>query len=166
MSAATISMLPCKVRMESCKIQPPAALCFNPLVISKHNRKHQIRRNQKLQSLATDLIRKQKTDRYKNMVVCSSIEPGPSNPSNPNPGPGNLVPEEVEIVMNAVEAVADLVKIVAEQVEKVADDIGDHLTEGRLKDAFEFVEDLADDTGDRARLAGEFIGKVFFLLFN
>ena len=65
-----------------------------------------------------------------------------------------------------MEATTDIVEKVAEQVEKVADDIGNHLPKGRLKDALEFVEDMAEDTADGAHVAGEFIDKVFFLLFT
>ncbi|XWS14956.1 hypothetical protein CRYUN_Cryun35bG0052800 [Craigia yunnanensis] len=180
------SMLPCKVRMEFCKFQPPTILCFSHfLVISKHKGKHQILRNQKLQSLGTGLIRVQNTDRYRNMVVCSSVGSGPPIPSNPTPGPGSwktwilgilisiILPfwrgkwgrllklkEEVETAVDTVEAATDIVEKVAEQVEKVVDDIGNHLPEGRLKDALEFVEDIAEDTADGARLAGEVIDKV------
>lgn len=73
--------------------------------------------------------------------------------------------EEVETVIDTVETVADIVEKVAEQVEKVADNIGDHLPEGRLKDALEFVEDIAEDTADGARLTGEFIDKVIYFYF-
>ena len=61
-----------------------------------------------------------------------------------------------------MEATTDIVEKVAEQVEKVADDIGNHLPKGGLKDALEFVEDIAEDTADGAHSAGEFIDKVFF----
>ena len=74
--------------------------------------------------------------------------------------------EEVETAIDKVEAITDIVEKVAEQVEKVADDIGDHLPEGRLKDALDIGEDMAEDTADGAHLAGEFIDKVFFLLFT
>ncbi|XWS21456.1 hypothetical protein CRYUN_Cryun30bG0056300 [Craigia yunnanensis] len=184
MSSTSGSILPCKVRMKSCKFQPAILGFSHFLVISKHKAKHQILRNQKLQSLGTGL-RMQNTDRYRNMVVCSSVGSGPLIPSNPTPGPGSWKPwflgillsiilpfwrgkwrpllklkEEVETVIDTVEAVTDIVEKVAEQVEKVADDIGDHLPEGRLKDALEFVEDMAEDTAGGARLAGEFIDKV------
>ncbi|XP_022736859.1 uncharacterized protein LOC111289730 isoform X2 [Durio zibethinus] len=181
------SMLPCKVRMEYCKFQSPTILrCSHFLVISKQKEKHQIVRNlQKLQSLGTGLIRVQNTDRYRNMVVCSSVGSGPPTPSDPTPGPGSWIPwimgilvsiilpfwrgnwgrllklkDEAETVIDTVEAFTDVVEKVAEQVENVADDIGNHLPEGKLKDAFELVEDIAEDTVDGARLAGEVIDKV------
>ncbi|XVE60545.1 hypothetical protein DITRI_Ditri05aG0137300 [Diplodiscus trichospermus] len=181
------TLLPCKVRMESCKFQPAAVLCScHFLVISKHKSKHQILRNQKLLSLGTGL-KVQNTDRYRNMVVCDSVGSGPTVPSasSPTPVPGSWKPwilgillsvilpfwrgkwgpllklkEEVQAVINKVEAVTDTVEKVAEEVEKVADDIGDQLPEGRLKDALEFVEDMAEDTADGAQLAGDFIDKV------
>ncbi|XVE95243.1 hypothetical protein REPUB_Repub02eG0079400 [Reevesia pubescens] len=167
--------------MESCKFQSPAILCFSHfLVISKHQGKHQILRNPKLQSLGTGLI-VQNPDRFRNMVVCSSVGSGP-----PTPGPAGswkpwflgilmsiILPfwrgkwgpllklkEEVETVIDTVEAVTDIVEKVADKAEKVVDDIGNHLPEGRLKDALEFVEDMAEDTADGARIAGEFIDKV------
>ncbi|XVF64839.1 hypothetical protein PTKIN_Ptkin09bG0198700 [Pterospermum kingtungense] len=185
MSSISRSILPCKVPVESCKFQPTAILCFSHfLVISKHKARHQILRNQKVKSLGTGL-RVQNTDRCRNIVVCSSAGSGPQIPSNPAPGSGSWKPwilgflmsmilpfwrgkwrpllklkEEVETVIDTVEAVTDIVEKVAEQVEKVADDIGDHLPEGRLKYALEFVEDIAEDTADGARLAGDFIDKV------
>ncbi|XVF36647.1 hypothetical protein REPUB_Repub19eG0075100 [Reevesia pubescens] len=180
------SILPCKVRMESSKFQTASFICFSQfLEISKHKAKHQILRNPKLQSLDIG-FRVQNTDRYKNMVVCSSVGSGPQIPSNPStPDPGSWKPwflgilmsiilpfwrgkwgqllklkEEAETVIDRVEAVTDIVEKVAEQVEKVADDIGDHLPEGRLKDALDFVEDMAEDAADGARIAGEVIDKL------
>lgn len=47
--------------------------------------------------------------------------------------------------MDKFEAVKDIVKKVGDQVEKVADYIGNHLPEGKLKDALGFGEDTADD---------------------
>ncbi|XVF39582.1 hypothetical protein PTKIN_Ptkin01aG0045400 [Pterospermum kingtungense] len=181
------SITPCIVQMEySCKFQPPTILCPRHfLLISKHKAKHQIVRNQKLQSLGTGLIRMQNTDRYKNMVVCSSVGSGPPVPPNPTPNPGSWKPwilgfllsiilpfwrgkwgrllklkEEVETTLDNVEAITDVVEKVADQVEKVADDIGNHLPEGKLKDALEFVEDIAENTADGAHFAGEVIDKV------
>ncbi|XP_022766409.1 uncharacterized protein LOC111311297 isoform X2 [Durio zibethinus] len=184
MSSAAGSILPFKVRVESCKFQPSILCLNNFLEISKHKGKYQVLRNHKLQSLGSDL-RVQNTDRYRNMVVCSSVGSGPPIPSNPTPGPGSWKPwilgillsiilpfwrgkwrpllklkEEVETVIDTAEAVTDIVEKVAEQVEKVADKVGDHLPEGRLKDALEFVEEMAEDTADGARVAGEFIDKV------
>ncbi|GMI78443.1 hypothetical protein HRI_001513600 [Hibiscus trionum] len=177
------SICQCRVQMESfCKFQPALTRCSHVLVISKHKEIYQIPRNQNLQSLGSGL-RLQNADRDKNKVVCCSVGPGPSFPSNPDPGSWQLwvlgilvsvvlpfwrskwgpllkLKDEVETVIDEVEAVADIVEKVAEGVEEVADDIGNHLPEGRLKDAFEMVEDMAQNTADGAHLAGEFIDKV------
>ncbi|GMI90984.1 hypothetical protein like AT2G14095 [Hibiscus trionum] len=185
MSTSSGFNLPCKVPMESCKSQS-SILCFSHfLVVSKHGAKHQILRNSKFQSLGRGL-RLQNIGRNRNMVFCnSSVEPGPVVPSTPTPGPGSWKPwilgilmsiilpmwrgnwrpllklkQEAETVIDTVEAVTDIVEKVAEQVEKVADEVGNILPEGRLKDALEIVEDLADETGDGARIAGDFIDKV------
>ncbi|GMI82812.1 hypothetical protein HRI_001950500 [Hibiscus trionum] len=179
--------LPCKVPMESCKSQPSSSiLCSSHfLVISKQKGKHQILRNSKFQPLGRGL-RLQNTDRNMNRVFCNSgVDPGPVVPPTPTPGPGSwkgwilgilmsiILPmwrgnwrpllklkQEAETIIDTVEAVADIVEKVAEQVEKVADEVGDRLPEGKLKDALEFVEELADETGDGARIAGDFIDKV------
>ncbi|KAL4279685.1 hypothetical protein GQ457_03G033620 [Hibiscus cannabinus] len=187
MSSSSGFNLPCKVPMdmESCKSQP-SFLCFSHfLVISKHKGKHQVLRNSMFQPLGGGL-RLQNTNRYRNMVFCNSgVEPGPIVPSTPAPAPGSwkawivgilmsiILPmwrgnwrpllklkQEAETIIDTVEAVADMVEKVAEQVEKVADEVGDRLPEGKLKDALEFVEDLADDTADGARITGDFIDKV------
>ncbi|KAE8658974.1 Detected protein of unknown function [Hibiscus syriacus] len=165
-----------------CKVQPAIIGFSHSLVISEHKANHHIPRNQNLQSLGTAL-RLQHADRDKNMVVCCSLGSGPSFPSNPGPASwklwvlgilmsmvlpfwrsklGSLLKwkDEVETVIDRVEALTDIVEKVAEQVEEVADDIGNHLPEGRLKDALELVEDMAQNTADGARFAGEFIDKV------
>ncbi|XP_039023327.1 uncharacterized protein LOC120155946 isoform X2 [Hibiscus syriacus] len=175
MSSISASICRCKVHL--------AIIGFShSLVIAKHKAKHHIPRIQNLQSLGTAL-RLQHADTDKNMVVCCSVGSGPSFPSNPGPGSWKLwvlgilmsivLPfwrskwgpllkwkDEVETVIDRVEAVTDIVEKVAEQVEKVADDMGNHLPEGRLKDALELVEDMAQNTAECARFAGEFIDKV------
>lgn len=65
-----------------------------------------------------------------------------------------------------MEAITDIVEKVADEVEKVADGIGNHLPEGKLKDALEFVEDIAEETSDGAHLVGQLIDKVFFYLIS
>ncbi|KAK8484563.1 hypothetical protein V6N11_028880 [Hibiscus sabdariffa] len=54
----------------------------------------------------------------------------------------------------------DIAEKVAEQMEKVADDIGNHLPDGRLKDALQIVEDMAQNTAEGAHVTGELISKV------
>ncbi|KAL4336321.1 hypothetical protein GQ457_07G023880 [Hibiscus cannabinus] len=179
----------CKVPMESCNCNcksQSSILYF--LAVSKHGGKHQILRNSKFQSLGRGL-RLQNTDRNRIMVFCnSSVEPGPIVPPAPAPASGlgswkhwflgilmsiilpmwrgdwrpllKLKLEQAETVIETAEAVTDIVENVAEQVEKVADEVGDVLPEGKLKDALEIVEDIADEAADDARRAGEFIDKV------
>ncbi|KAE8714362.1 Detected protein of unknown function [Hibiscus syriacus] len=183
MSSISASICLCKVGMDSSGKLQTAIIGFgHSLVIAKHKAKYHIPRNPNLQSLGTAL-RLQHADRDNNMVVCCSVGSGPSFPSNPGPsswklwvmgilmsmvlpfwrskwGPLLKLKDEVETVIDKVEAATDIVEKVAEQVEGVADDIGNHLPEGRLKDALEIVEDIAKNTADGARLAGEFIDKV------
>ncbi|KAK8298192.1 hypothetical protein V6Z11_D05G237400 [Gossypium hirsutum] len=120
------------------------------------------------------------------MVFCNSnVEQGPVIPSSPAPAPGSWKPwilgflmsiilpfwrgnwrpllklkQEAETVIDTVETVTDIVEKVAEQVEQVADKVGDSLPEGKLKDALEIAEDMAEGTVDDARIVGEFIDKV------
>ncbi|MBA0555851.1 hypothetical protein Golob_026002 [Gossypium lobatum] len=75
-------------------------------------------------------------------------------------GPLLKLKDEVETIIDKAEEVTDIVEKVAGQVEEVADDIGNHLPEGRLKNALQFVEDMAQNTADGARLAGDLIDKV------
>ncbi|CAN0878553.1 hypothetical protein LINGRAHAP2_LOCUS12540 [Linum grandiflorum] len=70
------------------------------------------------------------------------------------------VKERFDEVVNTVEKVADVVEDVAERVEKVADEIGNNLPAGDLRDAFQFIEDVADKTERSAELAGDVIDKV------
>ncbi|KAK8572394.1 hypothetical protein V6N12_028449 [Hibiscus sabdariffa] len=185
MMSVSASICQCKVQMvSSCKFQPALIRFSHFSVIRKHKAKYHIPRNQNLQSPGSGL-RLPDADRDKNKVVCCSVGPGPSFPSNPGPGSWQLwvlgflmtmvlpfwsskwgpllkFKDEVETVIDEVEAVADIVEKVAEQVEEVADDIGNHLPEGRIKDALEMVENVAQNTADGARLAGEFIDKVSF----
>ncbi|KAL4309611.1 hypothetical protein GQ457_01G027510 [Hibiscus cannabinus] len=93
-------------------------------------------------------------------------------------GPLLKLKDEVETVIDKVEAVTDYAEKLAEQVEevtgvaekvseemeKVADEIGNHLPEGRLKDALEIVEHTAQNTAEGARFTGEFINKVLSFL--
>ncbi|CAN1188654.1 hypothetical protein LINPERHAP2_LOCUS39452 [Linum perenne] len=112
------------------------------------------------------------------------IPPFPSLP-DPNSSPGSwklllvglamavLVPfwrkrlwsdvkERFDDVVNTVEKVAEVVENVAEQIEKVADEMGNNMNipAGKLKDAFEFIEDVADKTEKGAQLTGDVIDKV------
>ncbi|KAG4200603.1 hypothetical protein ERO13_A05G223000v2 [Gossypium hirsutum] len=74
--------------------------------------------------------------------------------------------EEAETVIETVETVTDIVEKVAEQVEQVADKVGDSLPEGKLKDALEIVEDMAEGTVNDARIVGEFIDKTLRIMID
>ncbi|XP_039069146.1 uncharacterized protein LOC120215565 [Hibiscus syriacus] len=182
MSSTSALIFSCKVQMEStCKFQPAITRFTHFLVISKHKAKrHRIIRKQNLQFLGTSIWLRN-IDRDKNMVVRCGVGPGPSNH-----GPGSwklwvlgillsvvlpfwrskwgpllkLKDENAETVIEKVEAVTNTVKKVAEQVEEVADEIGNNLPEGRLKDTLEIVEDVAQNTAEGARFAGEFFDQV------
>ncbi|XP_040967838.1 uncharacterized protein [Gossypium hirsutum] len=175
MSSSSGFILPCKVPMESRKSHPSIVYFSEILVVPNHKGKHQILRNSKFQPLGSGL-RFQITVRHSYTVFCnSSVEQGPVIPSSPAPAPGSWKPwilgflmsiilpfwrEEAETVIETVETVTDIVEKVAEQVEQVADKVGDSLPEGKLKDALEIVEDMAEGTVNDARIVGEFIDKV------
>ncbi|KAB2082931.1 hypothetical protein ES319_A05G231300v1 [Gossypium barbadense] len=153
--------------MESRKSHPSIVYFSEILVVPNHKGKHQILRNSKFQPLGSGL-RFQITVRHSYTVFCnSSVEQGPVIPSSPAPAPGSWKPwilgflmKEAETVIETVETVTDIVEKVAEQVEQVADKVGDSLPEGKLKDALEIVEDMAEGTVNDARIVGEFIDKV------
>ncbi|PPS11622.1 hypothetical protein GOBAR_AA09046 [Gossypium barbadense] len=167
MSSSSGFILPCKVPMESRKSHPSIVYFSEILVVPNHKGKHQILRNSKFQPLGSGL-RFQITVRHSYTVFCnSSVEQGPVIPSSPAPAPGSWKPwilgflmKEAETVIETVETVTDIVEKVAEQVEQVADKVGDSLPEGKLKDALEIVEDMAEGTVNDARIVGEFIDKV------
>lgn len=70
--------------------------------------------------------------------------------------------ERVDAIVDSVEDVAEVVEQVAEKVEDIADEIGDKLPEGKLKGAFNFIEEIAKETAKDAHLVDEFIEKVCF----
>ena len=45
-------------------------------------------------------------------------------------------------------------------MEEVADEIGDHLPDGKLKGAFDLIENIAKETAKDAHIVDEFIEKV------
>ncbi|KAK8308998.1 hypothetical protein V6Z11_D02G099500 [Gossypium hirsutum] len=167
----TASIFPCKLQMPySCKLQPPIIRFSHFLVISNsiHKAKnHQILRNHNLQPPGIGL-RLLNTDRVNNLseflsrklwvvgLVMSIILPFWRSKW----GPLLKLKDEVETIIDKAEEVTDIVEKVAGQVEEVADDIGNHLPEGRLKNALQFLEDMAQNTADGARLAGDLIDKV------
>ncbi|KAK8298191.1 hypothetical protein V6Z12_D05G238600 [Gossypium hirsutum] len=177
--------------MESRKSHP-SIVCFSEILVEpNHKGKHQILRNSKFQPLGSGL-RFQITDRHSYMVFCNSnVEQGPVIPSSPAPAPGSWKPwilgflmsiilpfwrgnwrpllklkQEAETVIDTVETVTDIVEKVAEQVEQVADKVGDSLPEGKLKDALEIAEDMAEGTVDDARIVGEFIDKTLRIMIG
>ncbi|KAK9269988.1 hypothetical protein L1049_025561 [Liquidambar formosana] len=123
---------------------------------------------------------------HKKMAVCSSVPPGaplPSEPPSPHTcrkpwvvgmllamilpffrnkwGPLSLLKSKVDTVVETAEHIAEVVEKVAEEVEKVADEVGDHLPDGgKLKGAFNFVENLAKETAKDAHEADEVIDKL------
>ncbi|THG13517.1 hypothetical protein TEA_012089 [Camellia sinensis var. sinensis] len=69
--------------------------------------------------------------------------------------------KEVEDAVERVEHVTEVIEKVAEEVEKVAEDVGDELPEGgKLRGAFERVENVAKKAAKDAHFAEEMIDKV------
>ena len=64
-------------------------------------------------------------------------------------------------MVDTIEQVTEVVESVAGQVEKVADEIGDQFQEGgKIRDAFDFIENAAHKTAQAAHFADEIIDKV------
>lgn len=62
-----------------------------------------------------------------------------------------------------MEEIVHGVEKVAEVVEKVAEEISENLPAGKLKDAVELVEHVAEKADKDAEALGEFIDKVILL---
>ncbi|CAN0878552.1 hypothetical protein LINGRAHAP2_LOCUS12540 [Linum grandiflorum] len=86
----------------------------------------------------------------------------------PNPSPGSWKLWLVGLAMALVvplwrkqlfSDVKERFDEVVNTVEKVADEIGNNLPAGDLRDAFQFIEDVADKTERSAELAGDVIDK-------
>ncbi|GFY85873.1 hypothetical protein Acr_04g0006110 [Actinidia rufa] len=76
-------------------------------------------------------------------------------------GPLFKFTKQVEDVVDTIDHAAEVVESVAGQVEKVADEIGDQFQEGgKLRGAFDFIENAAHKTAQAAQFADEIIDKV------
>lgn len=117
-------------------------------------------------------------DRRKFIVY--SVEPGAS-PSGPPPNIlswvvaaaiaivipfitrkwGPLIKDKVDSALQRAEDVAEAVEKVAEGVEKVAEDIAENLPKGgKLREAVDFVEKIAERAAKDAGAVDDFIDKV------
>lgn len=68
-------------------------------------------------------------------------------------------------MVETVDQVAEVIEQVAEGVEKVADEIGDNLAEGgKLRGAFDSIENAARKAADGAHLVDQILDKVFIAL--
>ncbi|KAH6759154.1 hypothetical protein C2S51_019389 [Perilla frutescens var. frutescens] len=113
-------------------------------------------------------------------VIVYSVEPGAS-PSGPPPNIlswfvaaaiaivipfisqkwGPLIKSKVESALQTAEDVAEAVEKVAGGVEKVAEDIAENLpASGKLREAVDFVEKIAERTAKDAGAVDDFIDKV------
>lgn len=72
--------------------------------------------------------------------------------------------DKVESALQRAEDVAEAVEKVAERVEKVAEDIAENLPKGgKLREAVDFVEKIAERTAKDAGAVDDFIDKVLYL---
>ncbi|KAL3638876.1 hypothetical protein CASFOL_016783 [Castilleja foliolosa] len=156
----------------------PQTLVHNPssnLVIFNLNEKQGL-------SILNSYTRLQRHNKNKRIyVVYSGVEPGipPSGPPHQNIlswavalALGVVIPfisykwgptlkEKIEMIMQKTEDVAEAVEKVAEKVEKVAEDIIDDLPEGgKLREAAEFVEKMAERARIDAGVVDDFIDKA------
>ncbi|CAL1389011.1 unnamed protein product [Linum trigynum] len=75
-------------------------------------------------------------------------------------GPLGKLFDKFDAAVDTAQGVAEMVDQMAEKVEEVADDIGNSLPAGALKEALEYVENLADQTEKAAEYAGDLLDKV------
>ncbi|KAF7140227.1 hypothetical protein RHSIM_Rhsim06G0077100 [Rhododendron simsii] len=76
-------------------------------------------------------------------------------------GPLLQFTKKIETVVETVDQVAEVIEQVAEGVEKVADEIGDNLAEGgKLRGAFDSIENAARKAADGAHLVDQILDKV------
>lgn len=68
--------------------------------------------------------------------------------------------EKVETTIEEAEKVSDVIEEVAETVKKVAEEAVNHLPHGKLRDAVEVVEDVAEEIDKDAHIAGDALEKV------
>ncbi|KAJ8772228.1 hypothetical protein K2173_027405 [Erythroxylum novogranatense] len=166
-----------------CRYEDTARRLGCPLTSLKNDYGCQFLGRQKLQIYCTSLKLRNAINTKMDMAVQSGSGAGPSLPSDPFPGSWKVwiigmvisavlpfwrgkwwplmnLKDTVESAVEAVDQVADIVEKVAEEVEKVAEAVADHLPEGEIKEAVEFVENLAEETAKGAHLAEEVIDKV------
>ncbi|CAN1182587.1 hypothetical protein LINPERHAP2_LOCUS36054 [Linum perenne] len=75
-------------------------------------------------------------------------------------GPLGKLFDKFDAAVDTAQAVADMVDNMAEKVEDVADDVGNSLPAGALKDALDYVENMADQTEKAAEYAESLLNKV------
>ncbi|CAI0447894.1 unnamed protein product [Linum tenue] len=75
-------------------------------------------------------------------------------------GPLGKLFDKFDAAVDTAQGVADMVDDVAEKVEEVVDDIGNSLPAGALRDALEYVENLADQTEKVAEYTADLLDKV------
>ncbi|XP_028757395.1 uncharacterized protein LOC114716550 [Neltuma alba] len=75
-------------------------------------------------------------------------------------GPLLILKEKVETTIEELEQISDVVEEVADKVEEVAEAAAKHLPEGKLQDAAEFIDKLAEEIEKNAHLAGDLLEKV------
>ncbi|KAK4429583.1 hypothetical protein Salat_1258900 [Sesamum alatum] len=135
--------------------------------------------NQRFQTLRSAYTNYDNTRR--DFAVYSSVEPGVPPPTGPpsnilswivgvaiaivvpfvNYKWGPLLKNKIETAMKMTEDVVEAVEKVAGEVEKVAEDIADDLPEGgKLREAVDFVEKVAERAAKDAGAVDDFIDKV------
>ncbi|RDX76398.1 hypothetical protein CR513_43612, partial [Mucuna pruriens] len=75
-------------------------------------------------------------------------------------GPLLRLKEKVETTIDEAQRVVDIIEDVAEGVDKVAEEAVKHLPEGKLRDAVQFVEQVAEQIDNHAELAEDALEKV------
>ncbi|XP_044475122.1 uncharacterized protein LOC123203030 [Mangifera indica] len=166
-SRSTANIQSCQ-RFQTTIISHPAHVS----IIPRYKQKSDFLRKHSLRSFNT----------VRNIVVYSGVQPG-SSPPDCFPGswkmwllgialsaifpfwankwgPFKIFEKKIEAVVETVEDVAEFVEMVAEGVEKVAEDVSDNLPAGKLKDAIDRIEEVAETAAKDAHLVDDFIDKV------
>ncbi|KAA8538127.1 hypothetical protein F0562_027735 [Nyssa sinensis] len=166
-----------------CKVQNSIFSPISYSAISKHRDGSRLLTGQSLQYLSTQTPQSDRNTKM-DLIVCSSVQPGAPLPSGGSPsnswrgwmlgmlitiilpfmkhkwGPLFQLTKRVENAVEAAEFVVETIENVAKKVEEVAEDIADEIPAGgKLKEAIDFVEQVAEGTAKAAHLVDGVIDK-------
>lgn len=74
-----------------------------------------------------------------------------------------IIAAKIDNAIDKAEEIADIVEEVADDVENVAESAANHLPKGKLRDACEYIDKVAEKVEKDAHIAGEALQKVLLL---